>query len=319
MSNLQTDTTTGCPSINDLPNPPEGKKGWPWIEETTQEPEKLEDGSQWPRVTVITPSYNQGQFIESTIRSVLLQGYPNLEYIINDGGSTDNTIDIIRKYDKWISRWSCKPDNGQADAINKGWKIATGEFLAWINSDDEYMPNAIHNAIKAYIKNSRIGMIYGDAVCIDSEGEYLGHRRSFEGAAKHILWFGQRSYVVQPTTFIRAEVIKNVGYLDENLNSNLDYDLFIRIVKSTPTMYLPKTFAKIRLHNAIKSFNPHQNWEERKKVIRRYNKLWFISPIMFIYLRFKFWTHLPHYIRTQFRKLLGRPRDIVWLNRDNKE
>src|ERR1700747_491647 len=127
-----------CPQLNDLPEPPPGKKGWPWTEESTALPSS--DEQQGPRITVVTPSFNQGTFLEETIRSVLLQGYPDLEYIVLDGGSTDNSVDILRNYDRQLTNWVSERDRGQTHAINKGLARATGDIAAYLNSDDLYLP-----------------------------------------------------------------------------------------------------------------------------------------------------------------------------------
>ncbi|MCG2767567.1 MAG: glycosyltransferase, partial [Anaerolineae bacterium] len=132
--------TMRCPTLSELPPPPSGKTGWPWTEESEQLPEMMPGGEPWLRVSIVTPSYNQAQFIEETIRSVLLQGYPNLEYIVLDGGSTDDSVQIIRKYADWIAYWASEKDNGQTDAINRGWQRATGSILAYLNSDDIHTP-----------------------------------------------------------------------------------------------------------------------------------------------------------------------------------
>src|SRR5262245_42483223 len=117
-----------CPSLAELPPAPPAKKGWPWTEESSPFAQDMRDQHVWPRITVITPSFNQGRFIEETIRSVLLQGYPDLEYLVLDGGSTDNSVDIIKEYSPWISYWVSKPDAGQSDAINRGLHRASGLF-----------------------------------------------------------------------------------------------------------------------------------------------------------------------------------------------
>ena len=127
------------PRCHDLPSLPAGKAGWPWTKESQRKSVASGDGMPpLPRLSVVTPCYNQESFIEETIRSVLLQGYPDLEYIIIDGGSTDGTLDVIQKYEPWLTHWESKPDRGQSHAINKGWKLATGEMVGWLNSDDIY-------------------------------------------------------------------------------------------------------------------------------------------------------------------------------------
>jgi glycosyltransferase involved in cell wall biosynthesis len=126
------------------------------------------------RVTVVTPSYNQAQFLEETIRSVLLQGYPNLEYIIIDGGSTDGSVEIIRKYEKHLSDWVSEPDRGQSHAINKGFARATGEYIAWLNSDDVYEPGIIANAVAWFAEHPECDMIYSDCALVDEAGEPMG-------------------------------------------------------------------------------------------------------------------------------------------------
>lgn len=142
--------------IEDFPLAPSGKSGWPWTDVALSIVPP--NGVEYPKITLVTPSFNQGEFIEETIRSVLLQNYPNLEYIIIDGGSTDDTVAIIKKYEKYISYWISEKDKGQSEAINKGLKIATGEIFNWLNSDDYYAPGTL--------KNRRIvfGAVYGSCM-----------------------------------------------------------------------------------------------------------------------------------------------------------
>src|SRR5262245_44445354 len=135
-----------CPTVRELPAPPKGKSGWPWTEDSLQLQTRISAGQSYPRITVVTPSFNQGQFIEETIRSILLQGYPNLEFFILDGGSNDNTVDVIRKYSPWIDFWVSEPDRGQSAAINRGLQMASGLYATWINSDDLLCKNAFYNS-----------------------------------------------------------------------------------------------------------------------------------------------------------------------------
>ena len=132
-----------CPTLAELPTSPPGKLGWPWTVETPQLPDTMPDGQLWPLISIVTPSCNQGQFIEETIRSVLLQGYTNLEYIIIDGASTDNSVEVIKKYEPWLTYWVSEKDRGQAHAINKGKSLSSGDIFQWINSDDYLEPRCL--------------------------------------------------------------------------------------------------------------------------------------------------------------------------------
>ena len=145
----------------DLAPPPRDKTGWPWTRESPRAADTLPDGSAWPKISIVTPSYNQGQFIEETIRSVLLQGYPNLEYIVIDGGSTDGTVDILRKYERHIDFWVSERDKGQAAAINKGFARASGEILAWLNSDDTYQMGVFAQVAELFCQRPDVEVISG--------------------------------------------------------------------------------------------------------------------------------------------------------------
>src|SRR5262245_4883167 len=147
-----------CPTLFDLPPPPAGKTGWPWTVETPPLPAQRPHDTPWPRISIVTPSYNQCEFIEETLRSVLLQGYPDLEYIVIDGGSTDGAVDIIRKYAPWLTHWVSEPDRGQAHAINKGFDFASGLVLNWLNSDDVFAPEAL----------GHVGELFATEWCCDT-------------------------------------------------------------------------------------------------------------------------------------------------------
>ena len=242
------------PTINELQSAPRGKTGWPWTEESPPLPETMPDGSPWPRVSIVTPSYNQGQFLEETIRSVLLQGYPDLEYIIIDGGSTDESLDIIKKYEPWLSGWVSESDCGQSHAINKGLKRSTGEFWAWLNSDDIYMPGIIFRSIKALQENSKVAVVYGDGLWINEDSIPIHVYRSGPLDARSLLTGASGHGIPQATAFMRREAVESVGGLNEKLNMAMDYDLWIKLSFHYDLQYLPgQPFAGVRSHVNMKT------------------------------------------------------------------
>ncbi len=257
-----------CPTLADLPPPPEGKIGWPWTEETSRVPESMPDGKPWPKISIVTPSYNQGQFIEETIRSVLLQGYPDLEYIIIDGGSTDASVEIIRKYEHWITFWTSEPDGGQTNAINKGFKRSTGEIVAWLNSDDLYTAGALFTVAKAFAEQPNSAAMYGKIDVIDADTTSL---LLYESVLSHI---GSRDfnleelyrhdYIPQPASFISAEAIERVGFLDERFHYIMDYNLWVHLGQiGAKIQYIPKTLARFRMHESSKSVSQEEAfWPE---------------------------------------------------------
>ncbi|MDP4268387.1 MAG: glycosyltransferase family 2 protein, partial [Bacteroidota bacterium] len=229
-----------------------------------------------PKISIITPSFNQGKFIEETILSVINQNYPNLEYIIIDGGSTDNTIDIIKKYENKISYWISEKDKGQSDAINKGFKVASGEIIGWLNSDDLYLrPDISRNDEKstllcvaeAFTKNPEIDLIYGDVENFNDKGETeYYHVNEFEP-----LDFLKRVSIHQPSVFWRKKIIEETGYLDENLHYTMDYDLWMRIFFTYKTLKINKIISKFRIHNSSKTnSNPKDMYMEYRKVFSRF-------------------------------------------------
>lgn len=206
-------------------------------------------GLSLPLVSIVTPSYQQGQFIRETIESVLSQDYPRIEYLIMDGGSTDDTLSILKSYgDRLV--WVSEPDRGQAQAINKGWRCAKGEILAWLNSDDIYQPGAVRTAVDHLMRNPRIGMVYGEGFLIDESGRHIDRYPTDPFDPDR---FFERCGICQPTVFVRRAVIEDVGYVDETLNFCIDYDLWTRISKKHTVAYLPQYLAKSRLHEDCKT------------------------------------------------------------------
>lgn len=210
----------------------------------------MSDSLPWPRVSVVTPSFNQGQFIEETIRSVLLQGYPDLEYIIIDGGSGDASVGIIRKYEPWLAQWVSEPDRGQSDAINKGWRRCRGDILAWLNSDDTYLPGAIRTQVNALCQHPECGIVYGDALHVDENGKTI---YTWYGRPYSVIELLRVSIPAQPTVFIRRTVVEKVGEINPNFKYTMDSEYWVRASKVTDFWYEAKCIATYRLHSRSKT------------------------------------------------------------------
>jgi glycosyltransferase involved in cell wall biosynthesis len=224
--------------------------------------------SSLPLVSIITPSYNQAEFLERTIRSVLDQNYQNLEYIIIDGGSDDGSLGIIQKYSDQLAWWVSEPDQGQTDAINKGFTKAKGEILAWLNSDDTYLVNAVSEAVDYLQSHPEVGMVYGDANLIDENDNVIGSFPARQTDNKRLM----RGYVhiPQQASFFRAELWKKVGPLDPSFFFAMDYDLWVRLSQQAPLKYQPRLWANFRLHGGAKSIDSDDRcWPEMVRVHRR--------------------------------------------------
>lgn len=211
--------------VNDLPSASEGKQGWPWTEASNKKIELPLFAADWPKVSVIIPNFNGGQFLEESIRSVLLQCYPNLELIIIDGGSSDNSIEIIKKYEDYISYWISESDRGQSHALNKGIKIATGEWIGWQNSDDYYCPNALFSLITNAIDRKVTGFCYGCSLIVNDAGEVLENKSDSFSFANMIPY----PCIFNQSTIINAAIFKKIGVIDESLKFTMDHELFWRI------------------------------------------------------------------------------------------
>lgn len=235
-----------------FPAAPSEKTGWPWNNQYSQVKQDRLDANQLPGISIVTPSYNQADFLEETIRSVLLQDYPNLEYFIMDGGSTDGSLEIIKKYAPWLSNWESEKDKGQSQAINKGWRHCSGEIFCWLNSDDYLMPNTLFRVAEVFRSYPDAGFIHGKAEIIDysdqRSGSYLG--KEFDLAASLIQ---SKNPVAQPATFISKNALLEVGMLDETLHMSMDWDLWIRLAANFPVHYVNETWAAFRVWPGAKS------------------------------------------------------------------
>ena len=204
----------------------------------------------FPRVTVITPSYNQAAFLEETIRSVLSQNYPNLEYFVMDGGSTDGSVEIIQRYAGQLAGWVSEKDRGQADAINKGFDRATGDIVAWLNSDDLYLPGAIASAAAALESHPQWGMVFGDVVSINGAGERINVMTYGGWGLDELMQF---NIIGQPGVFMRREALQKAGPLDLSYHFLLDHHLWLRVAQEAPMGYIPQRWASARFHADAKN------------------------------------------------------------------
>ncbi len=201
-------------------------------------------------VSIITPSYNQAEYLEETILSVLNQTYPQIEYLLVDGGSTDGSLEIIQKYSDRFAWWVSEPDSGQAEAINKGMTRANGEVITWLNSDDLYLPGAITEAVSALQSAPETGMVFGDAMTIDSRGELLNKLTFGDWGLAELMRF---RIICQPAVYMRRAVLKQTGFLDPSYQFLLDHQLWIRIARLAPILHIPKRWAAARHHPQAKN------------------------------------------------------------------
>ena len=220
-------------------------------------------------VSIVTPSYNQAQFLEETILSVLNQDYPNIEHIIIDGGSTDGSVDIIRKYENRLAYWVSEPDEGQSHAINKGFAKAHGEIFAWLNSDDTYLPGAVRSAVQFLMEHPDVAVVYGDANDIDDNGELIKRRRAEEFNLNRLY---ERNFIPQPTAFFRRAAFEEVGGLDINFHYRMDRDLWIKMaLKKFKMRNIPYAIANMRIYPDIKTMSTsEERWQELLIMGKRY-------------------------------------------------
>ena len=227
------------------------------------------ESSGWPKISVVTPSYNQGRYIEATIRSVLDQGYPNLEYIVMDGGSTDGTEEVIEKYSEHLAYWVSEPDGGQTDALIRGFDRAGGDILCWLNSDDLFEPFTLREVAETFTRHPDWQVVYGDELAIDADGHPFAIKK--EIPYHRFVWMYDFNFVPQSSTFWRRGIYEEVGGLDPEMNLAMDADLWARFAERTTLHHVPRVWSRFRYHPEAKTSRmAERSSEELARIRGRY-------------------------------------------------
>lgn len=249
-----------CPDISVLPSPASDRTGWPWDTQSGSFADRMPNGEGWPKVSLVIPSFNQGQFLEETIRSILLQGYPDLECIVIDGGSNDNSVEIIKKYERWLCYWVSEKDQGQSHAINKGISLCTGKYFNWNNSDDVLTENSLSRCVTALEENPCAGGLDGCLVIINEKSEIVskngshsdfndngGFMRDFKTCIPKLKCGNQ------PGGLMDLSLVRLVGGVDENIHYSMDTDLQLRMMLYKPFYHLNYPVIMYRTHSESKT------------------------------------------------------------------
>ncbi len=267
-------STLSSPLLSQIPAYQSGKKGWPWTEEV--DPSVYDKDIEWPRISIVTPSYNQGNYIEQTIRSVLLQNYPNLEYIIIDGGSSDQTLRIIEGYERWITYWISKEDRGQTHAINKGIEKSTGDIFNWLNSDDSYEPLALMRIAESFVHHTPDVASAGERHFGENTDSIYRSGSTLRPTLEETVFVG---HIDQPSTFWRMQVLRNLGGMNEDLDYLMDAELWMRYLLEfgkDKILKLDCIVAAFRLHDDSKTLRrqeafTNERWSLRYSLLKHLN------------------------------------------------
>jgi len=288
-----------------FPPPLTGKTGWPW----DFKPEKVSAGFDLPRVTIVTPSYNQAEYLEETIRSVLLQGYPNLEYFVIDGGSIDGSVKIIKKYEPWLAGWVSEKDNGQSNAINKGFSRATGEWLGWLNSDDCLAPYALYNLIRT-TQSGQSDFVFGSCVQFGVSRPYPRLKMPGPSVFNYEV-LRLIDLLEQPATLWNHRLFRKHGPLAEDLHYAFDWDFFIKCALSAKGARCASVIAAYRLHSINKSISGDlKRSKELIGISLRYlpndirKRFVFLLPLLWFLIYVQSFQKSPHAVLRKISSLL---------------
>lgn len=251
--------------LAELP-PPSGKTGWPWTIETKLPATTIPNGLTWPKISIVTPSYNQGEFIEQTIRSVLLQNYPNLEYVVCDGGSSDATVQILEKYSPWLSFWQSKKDRGFGHAINMGFSLCNGDYFGWINSDDFYLADCFWRVATHFSKYSP-DFVYGDSISLYDKDRKTCYEQGGLVLDRYLRF---TSLIFSHAAFWKSKIHVPIW---EEINCAVDYELWLRLLPSRSKSHLQVPLGVFRVQPQSKSSNARyrQLWkEDKEKLVSKY-------------------------------------------------
>ncbi len=258
------------------PFPPGSMSGnWPWFPREEMSPAE----GVCPKISIVTPSFNQGRYLEETIRSVLLQGYPNLEYIVIDGGSTDESVEIIKKYEPWLSYWVSEADSGQSEAINKGFSMATGDWFGWLNSDDLYMPGALLSLAGAVNSENNLDWVVGMTTLGDENCRGIGEfRPRFDASCWQqavCMRNAEGMALPQPSSFWSKEAWRAAGPLDTSLNYAMDYDFWCHLARCGFRPFLvQESWATFRQHVGAKTTGGGLKFlHEEQEIVKRWIRL----------------------------------------------
>jgi glycosyltransferase involved in cell wall biosynthesis len=256
-------------TLEGLPDPPPDVDGWPWTDGSEQG--NQEEEGEWPKISIVTPSYNQEEFIEAALRSVILQEYPNLEYIVIDGASDDGSVEVIEQYESWIDHWASEPDRGQSHALNKGFRQATGQIFGWVNSDDLLRPGALRSVARAYRRDPDAVAWVGK--CLEVESDRTPIReiapRNLGKESMGDWWRDGRFF--QPSCFFDASTFREAGGLDERLHYAMDVDLWVRLAEHGEFVALDDFLSEARMYSGIKTWEAPYRVEAEKIALNVYN------------------------------------------------